>query len=382
MRIALDWLRTHPDGAGLYEDVFFGQGLKFQYAPTSLLWFELIEALGGATSDAFLNGVNRIVVGLTAGALGVFAWLAFDKGSGSSPVRWAAAMLAIAGGLIFYPMMYAYALGQIQAWICLLFVLAAIAWLLDRRIVAGVLIGLCCLIKPQMGLFLVWALLRREWRFAGALVGTGAAGLGLSLALYGWGAHLAYLEVLSFISRHGESFRANQSMNGLLHRLFENGEITEWNANGFAPYHPVVHVGTLLTTAALLVGLFVTRRREGVLRGLLDFLLAGLVFTMASPVAWEHHYGVLAPVFVALLATMASQRASMRAGGVALLAIGYLLSSSYSADVTQIAGSPTNLVQSYLLFGAAIVLVLMWRQVGALEWPAYLRRRTGGGVTR
>lgn len=379
MRVALDWLRGNADGSKLYDDVFFTQNLKFQYAPTSLLTFEAIEALGGSTSDAFLTGMNRVVIGLTAGAMGVLAWLLF-RGPPTRDARFAqagAVMLSVAATLMFYPVMYAYALGQIQAWICLLFVLAAIAWVLDRRIVAGVLIGLACLIKPQMGLFLVWALLRRDWRFAASLAATGAIGLAISVAMYGFAAHLAYLDVLSFISRHGESFRANQSMNGLLHRLFENGDISDWNAKGFAPFHPVVYAGTLLTTAGLLIGLFVTRRREGAMAGLLDFLLAGLVFTMASPVAWEHHYGVLAPVFIALLAVLATGQGS-RAWTGALLATGYLLTSSYASAVAQITESPLNLVQSYLFFGAAIVLVLLWRQAGSIGTPAFLRRRRAG----
>lgn len=383
MRVALDWLRANPDGGALYDDVFFTQNLKFQYAPTSLLTFELIEALGGTTSDAFLTSINRGVIGLTAGMMGVFAWLLFG-GRGGAPAsqdarlaQAGAAGLTVVATLVFYPVMFAYALGQIQAWICLLFILAAIAWLLDRRIAAGVLIGLACLIKPQLGLFLVWALLRREWRFAAALAATGAIGLAISIAFYGFAAHIAYLDVLSFISRHGESFKANQSMNGLLHRLFENGDIADWNANGFAPYRPVVYVGTMLTTVVMLVSLFATRRREGATSGLLDFLLAGLVFTMASPVAWEHHYGLLAPVFVALLASLAGGQGSrLLAGG--LLALGYVLTSSYATGLGSISASPANLVQSYLFFGAAIVLVLLWRQVGAIILPSLKRSGAAG----
>ena len=37
-----------------------------------------------------------------------------------------------------------------------------------------------------------------------------------------------------------------------------------------------------------------------------DFCLAALSFTMASPIAWEHHYGILLPILAAIVPLTAS----------------------------------------------------------------------------
>ena len=54
---------------------------------------------------------------------------------------------------------------------------------------------------------------------------------GLSLFRYGLHNNLAYLDVLSFLSKHGESFFANNSVNGIL-----NGYLSPNNSS--APLGP------------------------------------------------------------------------------------------------------------------------------------------------
>ena len=71
---------------------------------------------------------------------------------------------------------------------------------------------------------MLWALLRREWRFAFACVATGLVGLIGSIAVFGWANHLDYLRVLSHLAERGEAYYPNQSVNGLLNRLMSIGE--------------------------------------------------------------------------------------------------------------------------------------------------------------
>jgi hypothetical protein len=81
--------------------------------------------------------------------------------------------------------MAAFWLGQIQIWIDTGFTFACLALLANRKLAAGALIGLICLIKPQFGVFAVWALLRREWRFMlGAAITLVPCGL-ISLVFFG-----------------------------------------------------------------------------------------------------------------------------------------------------------------------------------------------------
>jgi hypothetical protein len=81
-------------------------------------------------------------------------------------------------------------------------------------------IGLACADKPQLALLLIWALLWRQTAFsAGVLVCVVPIGV-VSLAYYGLHNHLAYLDVLAFLSQHGDSFYANNSINGILNAYF------------------------------------------------------------------------------------------------------------------------------------------------------------------
>ena len=86
------------------------------------------------------------------------------------------------------------------------------------------------------------------------------AGLGVSLVLFGVENHVEYLSVLSFLSRHGESFWANQSINGLLNRLVVASNDADFDPYGFPPFHLGVYLGTLLTSLVL-VGAALIRPR-------------------------------------------------------------------------------------------------------------------------
>ncbi len=66
---------------------------------------------------------------------------------------------------------------------------------------------------------MLWALLRREWRFAAAFAATASWGLAGSIMAYGFANHVDYLRVLEFLAERGETFYPNQSVNGLLNRV-------------------------------------------------------------------------------------------------------------------------------------------------------------------
>ncbi|RYZ14572.1 MAG: DUF2029 domain-containing protein [Alphaproteobacteria bacterium] len=363
MHMAREWLAAHGSGPGLYDDLFFAQHHKFQYAPTSLLVYDAISALGFTPTHALLNSIGHVAITLTALGVGVMAFLMVRRSpAGNAADTRIASYLAIPVGialtLTFYPVLRAYELGQLQTWINFLFVGAVIAWLVDRRSLAGVLIGLICLMKPQFGLFLLWGLFRREWRFGAALALTGFIGLMLSIALYGFENHLAYIKVLSFLSQHGESFWPNQSVNGLMHRLLTEGP-HDFHAESFPDANALVSLATLVTSVALIAFALFFRRGEGENARLADFLLAAVVFTAASPIAWEHHYGILAPAFVALalmFTTTPAYRTHIPV--IAAFAAAFFFASSYLPYFRYVPG-PLSPVQSYLFFAALGVLAML-----------------------
>ncbi|MBF5095574.1 DUF2029 domain-containing protein [Azospirillum sp. INR13] len=119
-----------------------------------------------------------------------------------------------AATLCFYPVLKAFSLGQVQVWLNAAFVFACIALLRDRRALCGALLGASTLMKPQMSLFLAWAVLRGDWRMAAGWAAVVVPGVAVATLLYGFAPMIDYLDVLLFIGRHGESYHVNQTVNG------------------------------------------------------------------------------------------------------------------------------------------------------------------------
>lgn len=383
LRKSFEYVSSAPEHARtLYQKMFFrasGKHKGLQYPPTSLLLPYGLRAVLGAGWSPALEGITWLCIPLTLGCV-LALW---RRGLSGAPAAqpWQAGVEALMLGvmtLTFHPVMTPYLGGQIQTWINCAFAAALLCWVLDKQLLAGLLVGLVALVKPQLGLLLVWGLLRRRLSFVagGALVL--ALGIGASLLALGLTPHLEYLDVLRFLSERGESFFPNQSVNGLLHRSLFNGENLRWVPPGardtwmshFPPYDARVYWGTLISSALLLAwALFGGLRSRGAGQAA-DFGRMALVATMASPIAWEHHYGVLLPIFALLAPTLWREQAPRRVWLVLLLA--YLLSSNMLRPTNAFAPTHWNFIQSYLLGAALVVLGLLERA----------RRRLAHEVTR
>jgi hypothetical protein len=365
MRDAMQLVETAPSQL-LYSEIWFNQNIKFQYPPTSLLLLEPLRHFpwGDLTSDAWLNRISWIMIIAIALLNGVIFSINMHKNSDLSNAglldKGAWLLLPVGFTLTFYPMLRAYSLGQIQTWIDFGFALLVFAWLKDRRGLSGIIGGLICAIKPQLGLLLVWGMLRKQWRFVIGFTITILLVAGISLAAYGWQNHLDYLRLLSFISQHGESYYPNQSVNGLLNRLFFNGSNLQWEQDQFAPYQPWVAGGTLLTSAMLILGALFWQRKTDRPASVIDLSLATLSFTIASPIAWEHHYGILLTIFAVVL-PLVIKNAKQHRAWLILLAAAFLLTSNIYLFVNQLALTSLNFLQSYLFFGAVLLLAALYR---------------------
>jgi hypothetical protein len=344
---------------GLYARTFFDPALGhegFQYPPTALLIVALLHAVFGPAWETAIRTLTWIAVPATA----LFVFRIADDAAPRRGLVFFALVLAVT--LTFYPVMRAYRNGQIQTWLNAAFAASLWALLAGRAATSGVIAGLSCLVKPQAILLLVWAAARREWRFAAGFSSVLVAGLTASVACFGVAPHAEYLAVLRFLGRHGESFFPNQSVNGLLHRALHNGDNLIWREQWiahFPPFHPVVYAGTLITSAAFVVlALVVGRRREPRDRGL-DLAAMILAATLGSPIAWEHHYGILLPIFALLLrrfATGALPAADAVAAGAA-----YVVASNVFDVTNGLADTPVNVLQSTLLFAALTILIVLVR---------------------
>jgi len=375
----IDWLDKPHEGL-LYQTIFFQERIKFQYPPTSLLPLALLQKMHFVLSLRLLNTINWLFIAATAASMAVFATLLAARVAGA-PERRAPLRRLLVGGtavlatLTFYPVMKSYSLGQIQVWINAFFAFACLCWICGWRLPAGMLIGAICLFKPQFGLFVLWGLLRWQWPFLIGWCLTFGPGLLVSIAIYGLADHLDYLPVLSFLSWHGEIYYPNQSVNGLLNRLLGNGDSLAFDFHGFPPFVPLIYGGTLLSSVLLLAGALFLRGRRPDRGGLLDFMTAALSFTLASPIAWEHHFGILLPILAALLFVALAQRdGRSQWPSLIVLGIAYFLCSNVLPPTEATASGLASLAQSYLLLGALCALWLLYR----LRMPAGFDRPAPG----
>ena len=371
MQVALDHVTELPD-TPLYSKVFFADQFRFQYPPSAL--FALAAMLAVDPDRVQVNDVytgawpaTNTVVGwvfIALTALSVAALLEVSLASLQPDIDWRQlrvlrALVVVGLTLTFYPVVKAFTLGQIQVWINALFALGLLAWAAGWKMSSGVLIGAISLIKPHYGLFLLWAALRREMRFAAACAATIALGLAASVTAYGLTNHFDYLRVLSFLSQHGEAYYPNQSVNGVLNRLMSLSDpqafvSLDLPAGKFPPFTSWVWVATLMSSLALLL-LALLRPFRGDDRGRgIDLALMAVGCTMASPIAWEHHYGVTLPIYAVMLAASLGDRSRLM-----WLGISYVLVSTFVPAANLLAATPLNLLQSTLFAGAIVLFVLL-----------------------
>jgi alpha-1,2-mannosyltransferase len=376
---AYEYLKE-PHTKPLYQAVFFEQGIKFQYPPSALFALEglylfgqdkvrisddMVCAGGPCINDIFGWGFLAITALATAGL--VEAGLRQAGTVSRSRTLTILRVVIVAGmTLTFYPVVKAFTLGQIQLWINSIFALAMLCWVLRRRVASGVLVGLICLMKPHYGLFMLWGALNREWRFVLACGVVGATGLIFSIFAYEWPNHLDYLRVLSFMSERGESYYANQSINGLLHRLASLSAPQLYNnatfdAFRFPVYSAWVYWGTVVSSAVILLTALL--RRSPAMNGGLAFAILAVSLTIASPIAWEHHYGVLLPAFGLLAAASVGRVATL-----VLIAMSFIFVSNFIPAFNLLAETPFNFLQSYMLAGGLFFLLLMHRKLSDVEY--------------
>lgn len=385
MRAALA-AAAHPGRGTMYEQVFFRQHKKFQYPPSSLLIIQGIDRLAGGLSDdpnRPLHWIGWISVWLLA----LFSALIYDQvaqsqaaahgGARGRGARLAEGLLVAALAFCFYPIDKGFTLGQIQLWINAGFAASLYAIWRGRETLGGVTFGLACLIKPQYGIVVLWGLVRRRFRFVLPCLAVAVAGTAIALWRFGADNLVDYLRVLAVLSHRGESFHPNFSVNGLLNRIVGMHDPRFNNVTWSTRYPPAPEWIFIVTAVSSLIlvnlALLPARRRDPLGRSA-DFATATLVATMASPIAWEHHYGILAPIF-ALVAGRLLHDPTARSSSRWLLLFAYLATSNYLAVLLRLADTPFNFLQSYLFFGALATLVVLLRLRNSTE-----ARRSSGAV--
>ena len=356
-----------PHARTLYETLFFGERVRFQYPPTSLLPIDALASVGLSSAQA-LNAINMAVFALNAAAIGFFVWLLLSARTANpqSPLaasltnnRKSLSVLAACLPIVFYPLVRAGVLGQIQLWIDLFFTCSLILWVTDRRMASGLFAGLACAIKPQLMILFLWALLWRERRFAAGLLAGWIPFAVLSIGLYGLHNNIEYLNVLSFLGKRGESFFANNSINGILNwYLSPNGSLW-WENYEFAPYNPIVYFGTLAAAILFIGGILAVPLRTRRPADVSDLGVAALCIAASSPIAWEHHYGIALPLFFVALGQIANGRGAGRTRMLLLLWVSWILAANFISGIILLDKTPFAILQANTFMGALILMGLL-----------------------
>jgi hypothetical protein len=355
-------------GESIYKTLFFAYGIRFQYPLTSLLPLDLLSIVG-PPSRSELSGLNFAIYCINAAGCGWLGWALFrsrvsngDRSRVLIPDPLLMAGLVVVSAFLFYPLVRALVFGQIQVWINALFTCSLICWFYNRRFCAGVFIGLACAIKPQLGLLLIWGLLWREMRFSTGIFIAIAPLTAISLLRFGLQNYLGYLDVLAFLSRHGEIYFANNSVNGILNAYFSGRNNMVFDLPGLLPDVSIVYWGTLATSIVCL-GLIIIpplwKRHER--PNIADFGAASICTVVGSPVAWEHHYGILLPLYLVTLRFIFGINDLVpRLFALAAIAISWILVADFIPFAHLFAQTPFRVVQAHCFFGALLLLALLY----------------------
>ncbi|MFP5234037.1 MAG: glycosyltransferase 87 family protein [Acidobacteriota bacterium] len=358
MMKSLDYFRAHPNlpiyDAKLYDTLI--------YSLASELPLVAMRKLG--LSDAAMLRTLAIlsfaaVWGVAAVSIAMGRWLLRRRGA---EMTLPAALAVVLATLGCYPLLKGYSLGNAQTFLSFGFTLLLLLWTTGREGWAGALAALLSAVKPQFVLLLVWMLVRRRWGAAAAFAACAALLLVASVAVFGWQNNLDYLGVLAGLSHKAQSHYANQSMFGTINRMIFNGENLLYHPYAYTPYVPWVYRVTV-ASSLLLVGLALLYPWKALRGTTADLAAMGIVSVAASPMAWEHHYGIV--VGIAAWAWFAHacwwERRPWVLAVAVFLCLNFLPAFNYLADLRG-----WNVLQSYLYFGA---LALM-------GWLMHLSRET------
>jgi alpha-1,2-mannosyltransferase len=359
MMKSLDYFQAHPKlpiyDAKLYDTLI--------YSLASELPLLALRKLGmsDATMLRTLAVLSFLAVwGVAAVSLGMGRWLLRQRGA---ELTWPAGVAVVLATLGCYPLIKGYSLGNAQTFLSFGFTVLLLLWTTGRERWAGVVAAILTAVKPQFILLLVWMVVRRRWGAAWAFVVCGAVLMAASVAVFGWHNNWDYLGVLAGLSHKAQSHYANQSMFGTINRMIFNGENIEYTPYVYTPYIAWVYRATVVTSLVLVgvVLLYPWKRLRG---STADMAAMGIASVAASPMAWEHHYGIV--VGIAAWAWFAHacwrKQRPWVLGLAVFFCLNFLPAFNYLAPMRG-----WNVLQSYLYIGALMLMGWLMSLAGSRE---------------
>jgi hypothetical protein len=215
--------------------------------------------------------------------------------------RWLLAFLFLMNG----PLINGIKFGNLSYYVLFLLVLGLRQTLLERRITAGVILGIAAVVKPPLALFGLFFLARRDMR---GLVGFGTVGVAtliLSVAVFGWDTNRVWFE--ASLAQYNQNWLPTfnvQSIPAFIARLHGDADLQKWMA--VQPGRLDLIIAKLASLAILAVATFaligLAPKRHGKSaseqeKATVQYLLTLCLCLAVSPIAWTHYYAwLLIPV--------------------------------------------------------------------------------------
>jgi hypothetical protein len=272
----------------------------------------------------------------------------------------------------FFPLNMGLGNGQIDLTITALCLATYLLYRHGRLGTAGLVLGAIALIKPTVGIILLYFILRRAWPLVRAFAGTTLAGIGVSLVTVGPTVVWEYREVAMGWANAFGVLPLNQSIHGQLSRLFAPG--LDQQATGVPG--ALLFVGECaFPLAAAFAAYRLLRRPEPTdLRiGILQYYAVLSLLMLGTPFTENMHLTWLLPGIGILLVSVGRERRPRPRDILAILAF-FALALPLAERISWAAGSnPAGRLSSGIdCYGLIALSVVLCRS--AFGSPPGLRR--------
>ncbi|MGV9540968.1 glycosyltransferase 87 family protein [Nocardia beijingensis] len=294
--------RVWLDGGDLYGPMppVEGIGLPFTYPPLAALFFAPLALMPLVAAEVLVVVTNVL-------SLGISLWLVLTRlrPELSRPMLLTLVVGAVAVAQFFEPVRQTFGFGQIN-----LVLMAAITLdCLARKPFwpRGMLIGVAVSVKLIPAGYLLYFVLRKDWKAAGTLVVSAIAAVGLGFLLFPGDSVDYWFRTLADTGRIGPPyFAGNQSIKGMAFRL------------GIDDTAATVVWITLSVLAVALAAVWM-RRLIDAGATVAALLVNAAAVLLVSPVSWSHHWVWIAPALVVTADLMVRGARSPRVIGVVVV---------------------------------------------------------------
>ena len=331
--------RRWMDGQNLFVPIHLAHShpLPFLYPPLSAILFAPF-----ALQPFPLASVE--ITALSVFALAVTVWMVLRslRPWRSVTGRWLMLGAVLPAALLFEPVRATFGFGQIN--LLLMGLVSADCLARSRRWPRGVLVGLAAAIKLTPAAFVLFFLVRKDWRALGwtAVSFVISSGIG---ALLDWHDSVAYWTKIAYqTNRINIGVVANQSITAVLMRL---------------GLHPGLRSAVWLVLAVMVLVVAVLAMRRAVAGGHLALALSlnGVFELLVSPISWSHHWVWCVPLVLSLAALGRRARAVLPLLAAAAAVVLFTTAPQWRHPVPATWGLFGSLIGNCYVFFGAVVLV-------------------------